>query len=308
MTGPVRNRPRATRIRRGPAGTGRRPYEPVLRRRDWTFPPPALRHRELVSAVPDEPVAGRPPLLFLHGAAMGAWAWERWLPQAADAGWAAHAVSLRGHAGSDAPTPLTRTPLRYYEHDVLQAITELPAPPVLIGHSMGGLVVQHVLERYRAAPAGVLIGPVPPAHGLEVLGSLVRHDPAALASALVGRPPQPRAELLVGRHTDHATAQGWADRMGQESSLAATQAIAPRRPRDIRAPLLVIGGGDDRVVPPHALTRTARTYGVRAHLFRGLGHLMMLEEAGDGALRFVLRWLEDTLRATGELTRPARSS
>jgi len=308
MTGPAPERPQGTRIRRGPVGAGRRPYEPVLRRRDWTLPPPALRHRELTSARPDEPVAGRPPLLFVHGAAMGAWTWERWLPQAAAAGWAAYAVSLRGHGQSDAPSPLARTPLRYYEHDVLQAITELPSPPVLIGHSLGGLVVQHVLERYRAAPAGVLVGPAPPTHGLEVLGQLVRRDPAALVAALAGREPRPRAELLAGRHTDRTSAQGWSERMGRESSLAAIQAIAPRRPRDIRAPLLVIGGGDDRVVPPHAVTRTARTYGVRAHLFRDLGHLLMLEEDGDVALRFVLRWLEDTLHATGRLRGAGRSS
>lgn len=293
MTAPNRNGP----WRR------RRPYEPVLRRRDWTFPPPPLRHRELVSVLPDEPVPGRPPLLFVHGAAMGAWAWERWLPMAADAGWAAHAVSLRGHGGSDAPTPLARTPLRAYEHDVLQAITELPAPPVLIGHSLGGLLVQHVLERYRAAPAGVLVCPVPPRHGAEALGALLAHDPGAFAAALAGRTPRPAHATLFGPGTSPARAASIAARIGPESTLAALQVVAPRRTRDVRAPLLVLGGGEDRLVPPHAVTRTARTYGVRAHLFRRLGHLLMLEEEADAPLRLILRWLTDTLEATGQRTR-----
>jgi alpha-beta hydrolase superfamily lysophospholipase len=43
-----------------------------------------------------------------------------------------------------------------------------PAPPVLLGRSMGGLVVQGVLERYRAAPAAVLLASAPPGHGLAV--------------------------------------------------------------------------------------------------------------------------------------------
>ncbi len=272
-----------------PAG-GRRPYEPVLRRRDWTFPPPPVAQRELVSAVPDEPVAGRPPLLFVHGAAMGDWAWERWLPMAAEAGWSAHALSLRGHAGSDAPTPLARTPLRYYEHDVLQAITQLPAPPVLIGHSMGGLIVQHVLERYRDAPAGVLVGPAPPGHGTEVFGALLRHDPRALGAALIGREPTPSVAALFGSAPDDA--ESIRQRMGSESTLAAMQVLWPRRTRDIRAPLLVIGGGDDRIVPPQAVTRTARAHGTRAHLFRGMGHLLMLEPDAAVPLRFVLDWLD----------------
>lgn len=278
--------------------TVRRPYEPVLRRRDWTFPPPPVAHRELVSAVPDDPVAGRPPLLFVHGAAMGAWAWERWLPIAADAGWSAHALSLRGHAGSPAPTPLARTPLRYYEHDVLQAITQLPAPPVLIGHSMGGLVVQHVLERYRDAPAGVLVGPAPPRHGVEVFGALLRHDPVALTAGLIGREPTPSVSALFGSVPDDAEAIR--QRMGTESTVAGMQILLPHRTRDIRTPLLVIGGGDDRIVPPHAVTRAARAHGTRAHLFRGMGHLLMLEPDAAAPLRFVLDWLRRTLVTPAE--------
>lgn len=287
MTAPNRNGP----WRR------RRPYEPVLRRRDWTFPPPPLRHRELVSVLPDEPVPGRPPLLFVHGAAMGAWAWERWLPMAADAGWAAHAVSLRGHGGSDAPTPLARTPLRAYEHDVLQAITELPAPPVLIGHSMGALVVQGVLERYRSAPAGALVCPAPPVHGLAAAGALLRHDPWAMAQALTGRRPTPAATTLFGERVDPDVVESVMARMGEESLLAALQVVLPRRAYDVRRPVKVIGGELDRLIPPATVARTARHFGTRAHLYVGMGHLLMLERGWQAPLELLLDWLDDVVVA-----------
>jgi pimeloyl-ACP methyl ester carboxylesterase len=271
--------------------------EPVLRRRDWVAPAPALRRRELLEAHPLEP-STRPPLLFVHGAWHGAWCFgEHWLPAAADAGWDAYAVSLRGHGESETPEAFARVPLRDYEHDVLQAITRLPAPPVLIGHSMGGLIVQHVLERYRAAPAGVLLASVPPDHAIGTAASLLRHDPAALGRTLAGRTTRPRPATLYGPRTDDRTARRYTDRLGPESWLAIQQLVLPRRTGEITSPLLVLGGADDRVVPPRAVVRTARRFGVQARLLYGMGHMLMLEPDQDGVLRRVLGWLDDHLGA-----------
>jgi pimeloyl-ACP methyl ester carboxylesterase len=58
---------------------------------------PAL---ELVHA-PGRVDAGRPPLLFVHGLGHGAWCWHNWLEAAAAAGHQAHALSFRGHGGSE---------------------------------------------------------------------------------------------------------------------------------------------------------------------------------------------------------------
>jgi pimeloyl-ACP methyl ester carboxylesterase len=271
----------------------RPPGEPVLRRRDWTFPAPPVE-RELVEVLPDDPDPDKPPLLFVHGAWHGAWCWqERWMPAAAERGWRTYAVSLRGHGGSGGGDHLTFSPLRYYEHDVLQAITQLPAPPVLVGHSMGGVVVQHVLERYRSAPAGVLVATVPPRHGLEVLGSFARHHPASLARALTGG--RPSGEALFGPHADDATVRRTEERMGPESWLALQQLVLPRRARTSRSPVLVLGGGDDTITPPSALVRTARHYGTKARLFRGMGHDLMLEPAWRDPLDAMLGWLDFTL-------------
>ena len=269
--------------------------EQVLRRLDWTFPAAPV-DRELIEVLPEEPDPAKPPLLFVHGAWHGAWCWqEHWMTAAAAHGWRTYAVSLRGHGNSARPGRFTLASLRHYQHDVLQAITQLPAPPVLIGHSMGGVVVQGVLERYRSAPAGVLVASVPPRHGLGVVPSLARHDPRMLAQALTGREVTPRPSTFYGPMMDPLDARRHLDRLGGEAWLATQQVVLPRRVPDVRAPLLVLGGECDRLVSPHAVVRTARTYGTRARLFRGMGHLLMLEPDWKAVLDAMLGWLEDTV-------------
>jgi pimeloyl-ACP methyl ester carboxylesterase len=269
--------------------------EQVLRRLDWTFPAQPV-DRELIEVLPVDPDPAKPPLLFVHGAWHGAWCWqEHWMAAAAAQGWRTYAVSLRGHGGSDGPARFELATLRHYQHDVLQAITQLPSPPVLIGHSMGGGVVQGVLERYRSAPAGVLVASIPPRHGLGLASSLLRHDPRMLAQALSGRDVTPRPSTLYGPAMDGVVAQQHLDHLGDEAWLATLQLGLPRRVPDVRAPLLVLGAECDRLVSPHAVIRTARTYGTRARIFRGMGHLMMLEPDWKAVLDVMLGWLEDTV-------------
>jgi pimeloyl-ACP methyl ester carboxylesterase len=270
-----------------------RPREQVLRRLDWTFPAPPVR-REVLEAVPAAPAPSRPPLLFVHGAWHGAWCWqESWLPAVAARGWHGVALSLRGHGGSARPERYRRATLRHYQHDVLQVITQLPAPPVLIGHSMGGLVVQGVLERYRAAPAGVLVASAPPLHGVGFASAMLRHDSALLGQALVGAAPRPRDRTFFGSTMPGEEARRHTARLDQEAVLAAWQVALPRRVPDVRTPLLVLGGADDRLLSPREVIRTARTYGTRARIFHGMGHDLMLGPGNLGVLEVVLDWLEE---------------
>ena len=140
----------------------------VVRRTGWGWPSEPV-HLEVLSA------GEGPPLLFVHGLGHGAWCWEQWLPAVADRGFSAYALSLRGHGGSGGHNDLGRARIRDYEHDVLQVVQQLPEPPVLIGHSLGSLVVQRVLQRYPAR-AGVLLTPI------AAVGA-----PATIAAAVVRR-------------------------------------------------------------------------------------------------------------------------
>ena len=91
------------------------------------------------------------PLLFVHGAFVAAWCWaEYFLPWFAERGWEAHAVSLRGHGASPERASLDFASLDDYVEDVVEAARELGRPPILVGHSMGAIVVQRAARRASA--------------------------------------------------------------------------------------------------------------------------------------------------------------
>lgn len=286
----------------------------VLRLWDWSVPPTAV-HREVLSVVPDGwadlPRGSRkPPLLFVHGLGHGAWCWdEHWLAAAAERGYPAYAVSLRGHGGSGGSKKLGRTLMRDYVHDVLQTITELPEPPVLIGHSMGGLVAQLVADRYPVRGL-VLLTPAP-AHGaLPTMLATMPKRPLDVTAMLVGRTMPMRPEtLFVG--LDRPTAERYVGRTGRESPLVQYEFLRRRRIGPVRAPVLVVGATEDQIIRVVDIERTARMYGVDPVMLDGIGHDVMLDEGWDRVLDLVLDWVDAEVPAgtppLGPLAEPAEA-
>jgi pimeloyl-ACP methyl ester carboxylesterase len=242
--------------------------------------------REIVSREPEQRDE-RPPLLFVHGAYHGAWCWdEYWLPELARRGWSAHAVSLRGHGESEGKDRLHRWSLRDYEHDVMQAIVSLPRRPVLIGHSMGSLVVERVLERYPAR-AAALLTPLGPRHGWGTARVLARRDPLGFAVATAGRSLPLRERHLFSGGDGH----GFIARMDEESRIVQWQLLLPRRRREARCPVLVMGAENDGLVHALDAVETAIRYGADLRFFPAMGHDLMLEPRWAEPLDALLAWL-----------------
>ncbi|GDY33073.1 alpha/beta hydrolase [Gandjariella thermophila] len=270
-----------------------RAYRPL----EWALPPRPVE-REVISRLPDTET-GRPPLLFVHGMRHAAACFdEHWLRHAAERGFPAHAVSLRGHGGSGGRDLLRRATLRDYVHDVIQTAVALPRQPVLIGHSMGGLVVAMALARYPAL-GGVLVAPVAVDHGLGSALALGRHGPLALLRGLAGRTVPLRPEWLFAQ-LDGDTATRHMAGLGDESPLAQYQMILhgpPGRPLG-GAPVLVVGAGEDRLVPAGDVRRTARYYGTEPVFHRGFGHDLMLETRWREPLDQILSWVAELPQVT----------
>jgi pimeloyl-ACP methyl ester carboxylesterase len=259
---------------------------------------------EVISRLPDgEP---RPTsLLFVHGSYNGAWVWDRHvLPYFAAHGYEARAVSLRGHGASEGWSSLRFHRLRDYVDDLEQVASALPRPPVLIGHSMGGMVVQKVLHR-RRVPAAVLMAPVPP-HGM--LGSMLGialtnpelYCEIAGVQALGMRPINVRAirKALFSDDMPESEVRGHLDRFQPESSMVILDLLGldlpPSLPR-LDLPVLVLGAEHDGLVFPGALEATARTYRTRPEVLPGIAHAMMLDRRWETMARRILGWLEATL-------------
>ena len=102
------------------------------------------------------------PLLFVHGACHAAWCWdEHFLDFFADNGYQVIALNLRGHGDRPVSKPLNKCTIADYVDDARSVAAALPTTPVLIGHSMGGFIVQKYLETGNAA-AAVLMSSAPP--------------------------------------------------------------------------------------------------------------------------------------------------
>lgn len=249
------------------------------------------------------------PLLFVHGAYSAAWIWDRhFLPFFADRGYEAHALSLRGHGTSEGHELLRSWRLRDFVADVEQVAAALPRSPVLIGHSMGGMVVQKVLHR-RSVPAAVLLAPVPP-HGLfgsqlsialtnpELLCELAWADilgPRSVPGGAVRR-----ALFSDDGRSGDGEVRSYLERFQPESTLVVFDLLGldlpPSLPR-LDLPVLVLGAEHDGFLPAFsgALEATARTYRTRPEVLPGIAHMMMLDHGWEAVARRILNWLDTTL-------------
>jgi pimeloyl-ACP methyl ester carboxylesterase len=197
----------------------------------------------------------------------GAWCWENFLPYFSDCGYEVHALSLRGHGNSEGREGIRwYSGARDYVGDVTQVVNSLSQKPMLIGHSMGGYIIQKYLER-QDVPAGILVASIPVTGAMGMMMRfLMRHPKTTLQSLLffdswylVSTPAiakdcffsddYPEVEYL--RH--YARIQTESFRMGLEATFYKLP-----RPRKVKTPLLVLSAENDRVFSIREQKATAR--------------------------------------------------
>lgn len=243
------------------------------------------------------------PLLFVHGAYTGAWCWDEYfLPYFAARGYSSYALSLSGHGHSRRRGLLDSFSIGDYVADVQEVIAALPAPPVLIGHSMGGMVVQKYLEQGEV-PAAVLLCSVPPQGLMSSAFGLMFNKPGVLADLnrmMGGGPPDLDSirEALFHQPVEPERLLRYAKLSQPESHRAIwdmTLFNLPHVSRMHRPPLLVLGAEHDHLIAPSQVQMTASTYETESHIFPGMGHGVMLERDWETVAAHIADWLDSTL-------------
>jgi pimeloyl-ACP methyl ester carboxylesterase len=244
---------------------------------------------ELLRVDPEGEPTG-PSVLFVHGASHAAWCWRSWMEQVAESGRQAFAVSLTGHGAS--PGPLATATVGTYVEDVVRTAAGLETRPVLVGHSLGGLVVQKAIARYPVR-AAVLVAPIPARPGAGTLLKIARSHPTDLLRISLGDSlPMRPAYLFHAASQDEA--ERWAAMCGRESPIAQFEVLLhrPAGPPKGDPPILVIGTPEDALIPIADVRDTARRYGAELLEFPGLGHDLMLDSGGDEVADAMLGWLD----------------
>ena len=239
------------------------------------------------------------PLLFVHGAYTGAWCWaENFLPWFAQQGWSSYALSLSGHGRSRRREYLDSYSINDYVNDVAEIVSKLPTPPVLVGHSMGGMVVQKYLERFEA-PAVILMASVPPQGLMASTLGMMFTKPNLLGdlNRIMGGGNASMDSLREALFNQPVTTQKLL-RYYQLCQPESHRAIwdmtlfnLPRPNTMHTPPMLVLGATHDLLISPEQVHMTAETYGCKAELFERLGHGMMLEHGWINVAEHINEWL-----------------
>jgi pimeloyl-ACP methyl ester carboxylesterase len=250
----------------------------------------------------------RPPILMVHGAYTHAGSWaQTFMPWFAARGHDVHALSLRGHGGSDGRNVIDAWGLDDYRGDVERALAAIGPRPVVFGSSMGGLVLQRLLAAGGRPRAVVLINSVPPGGLMSSMSRMALRRPQSLGSLMqvaLGRPdrngllellahdPLPMrdgtaADALLGRESNRALWEmTWTPLPG-----AGAAAVAGTAGIESCVPMLAVHGEQDLMIPTSALGEIAARWGAEPLPMAGVGHVPMIERRWRTVAGAIARWL-----------------
>ena len=247
---------------------------------------------------------------MIHGAFCGAWSFANWRALYESRGFAVETPNLRFHGSEgEALSLLSGVRVSDYLGDLRALVERCETPPVVVGHSLGGLVAQ-MLAAQGGVRALVLLAPLAPwgifpssASEWMALQALYWHG--ALRK-MVLKPEHSIAAAHAFDLVPDNERTGLLERLVPESGQAIFEAmhwmLDPRKTtvvdrRNVTCPILCLSGARDRIVSPITVRRISRRYGGRARyeLLPDHGHWLPGEPGWERIAVGSLTWLDQVL-------------
>lgn len=256
------------------------------------------------------------PIVLIHGLWMTSLSWENWVKRYTAKG---HRVIARSWPGMDGDiNELRRDPSSIASLGITEIVDRyenlirgLDSPPIIIGHSFGGLITQILLDRGLGA-AGVAIAPAPVKGILFLPFSTLKVSFPALSNPANNH----RAVPLTPEQFHYA----FTNSLSEEESLKVYERYAVPGPdhvlfqaalanfnphaattvdfqNDERAPLLLIAGGKDHVSPASVVEANFRLYGKSSAIteyreFPERTHYTLGQSGWEEVADYALTWAE----------------
>jgi pimeloyl-ACP methyl ester carboxylesterase len=265
---------------------------------------------------------GSAPVVFIHGMFMTGTCWEAWAERYQAAG---RSVMVFEWPHRDAPVAeirakhpdaeLGRLTLERIVHEHAARIQSIPDPPVLVGHSMGGLIVQLLLDRGLGS-AGVAIDSAPPQGVFSARWSFLKSNWPMISP--FARAYEPR--LIPFTDFQYAFANTLPEEVQRtmyeryvvpESRLIPRQSLTRVAHVDFakeHAPLLFVAGGADHIIPESLNAANHARYSAPGSTtafkaFDGRDHLTIVEPGWEQVADYVLGWLDGLAPGSSDTAR-----
>lgn len=242
------------------------------------------------------------PLLFIHGTLHTASCWDAYfLDFFAQHGFASHAVNLRGHGNSEGRENLRWTRIADFVEDIANVVQQMPCPPVLIGHSMGGFIAQKYLEEYDL-PGTVLLSSASPFGLLPTAIRNARQHPWVFTKIvlklnllpLIATPQLARDAFFSDDLPEGKLVEYW-KQMQNDSFMAFLDMLVLDLPKParVKTPLLILGAGRDNMIGSREIEATGRAYNTSTEIIADVAHNSMLELRWMTVAERILTWLNE---------------
>jgi pimeloyl-ACP methyl ester carboxylesterase len=251
-------------------------------------------------------------IVMTHGMWGGGWYWSKFRSFFEARGYRCVTPTLRYHDVDPTAPPdpnLGTTSLLDYVRDLEEEIASLGTDPILMGHSMGGLLSAIVASR-GLGRALVQLNPAPPRGVFALRPSVMRSFRSALTTWGFWRKPfrqtfEEAAYSMLHLFSPEEQRDAYA-RFVHESGRAASEAgfwlfdrhkasqVIEQR---VRCPVLVVAGVEDRITPVAVTRQIAARYGPHCTYweFPGHAHWTVGETGWQDIATYIAEWLRDVL-------------
>ncbi len=246
------------------------------------------------------------PLLFVHGMWHAAWCWEGFITHFTKAGFTCYSFNLRKHGHQRNPKGIRWVKISDYVRDLENVVDQLGTTPVIIGHSMGGFILQKYLEKSEPA-ASIFLASIPHTGTFKATLRFMGKYPFAflrmiltfnMIAMITSEDRYSRMFLTEGTDLskNFEKVQNEAFRAYLDTflfNLPKTKKI--RKTITNFDNVLFLAAEKDAFFTPKSLQNTAKKYNAHFHLFKDLAHNMMTGPGSEKVAEFCIDFLSSRI-------------